>query len=62
MLHYLELFIYFSIVFMALVWWWLRFLVWELEIDIVKAISSSVSTIENIIDLIIPWYYSFSWI
>ena len=36
--------------------WWLRFFAKRLTNEVAKAISGLVSTIENIIDPIIPWY------
>lgn len=45
------------VVFMAFVYWRNRFLVNQLIIDMVKVIFVKVSTIKNIRDLIIPWYY-----
>lgn len=51
---------YLRIVFTASVCWWLGFLAKRLTNDVAKAMSGLVSTMENIIDPVIPWYLSFS--
>lgn len=51
---------YLSIVFTASVCWWLGFLAYRLAIDVTKAMSGLVSTINNIRDLVMPWYHSLS--
>lgn len=51
---------YLSIIFTVSVCWWLGFLAYWLAIDVAKAMSGLVSTIENIRDPVMPWYRSLS--
>ena len=51
---------YRGIVLTASMCWWPGFLSNRAATEVVKAMSGLVSTMENIIELVIPWYFSFS--
>lgn len=57
--HLLNLFKYCSIIFMTFVYWCHRFFIKRLIMKIENVISGIVSTIKNMKESVIPWYYSF---
>lgn len=57
--HFLDPLRYYRTIFAALVCWWPRFFANRAAIEVANVMSGLVSTIENMIEPVIPWYFSF---